>query len=493
MRVLASGTFQEVWEMLEGDEGPDFDAIGDPEDDTVEECRASLLTFLTRAVSRTDDIRVPTRVLEEIEFDYAPPLEPVLRMALAHGSADVRRAAARAAEDAIDQELAPAIEAQLEVEADPRVRRALVRALGSSGSRSSLPLLRRIAESEERLARHAAIEALCVIPDAGSVTILESFALAVPDGKLDLGGRITTALASWSDVPTALDALVTIGRTGPRLVAAQAMAALSSAGSGHPEALDAIASARAASGDQELADWARKLIEAVQTRPEIRNSQDRGHIPWATRGLPLAGWDISDDALRPPSFVAPSNGLATARCWEAPGFLSGNEIQDRLPAGTSITIIDDFEWGDESWLASIAPPRQCWLRESDVSETAPPATRAAAIELDVAPVDAESWAARTLEQRGSLQRLDDGPDVIGIRIEPASVDRETVAELVQVRRYADSSVIALALGRWLFEHAQEFAGDGDLGDGVPSEDPRWAKTNVARVNDEVERPDPSEP
>src|SRR5262245_48464979 len=93
---LVDGSIADVWELVESGELPDFDAIGDVEVETCSACRDVLLEKLTKALSRTDDDRIVTRILDELDFEDAPLLVPALQRALAHESTDVRLHALRA-------------------------------------------------------------------------------------------------------------------------------------------------------------------------------------------------------------------------------------------------------------------------------------------------------------------------------------------------------------------------------------------------------------
>ena len=474
--------------MLESEEGPDFDAIDDLEQESLSACRESLLAAIARAVSRADDPRIAARVLDEIDFTDLASFETVLRAALAHPSAGVRRHAARAASEAEDPMFAAAIEDRFEVEADEGVRRDLIRALARTGSRRFLPELRKIATSLDPVSREVALDALILLPDADSVELFESIAMGEASSDAVMLQQIVHTLATWKDIPTAGAALRKVGRTGPPDAAWQAIRELSNYEDGDLAALVEIASARS-DGDPQLRDAALRGIEFM-TSPEAPTrvafgcgAQSNGK---RFRGLPLASGSYEEFGTHT-VFVVPRGGEASARCWDAPGFMWPGEIRPRVPSGTSLVVWDEFSWQDETWFAVIEPRYLCWLPETDLSDEEPaPLEDDTVLDVDVTQDDAASWAARALEIRGWSTPLESEGEVVLLSLD-AIPNRETVAEMVRIRRLADSPAIELAIGRWLYANARWLDDDEELGSGIPDRDPRWAEP------DEEEDEPPTEP
>src|SRR5262245_16883117 len=80
MKILASGSIEEVWATLDSDQ-PSLYLLGT---DYAEECQPSLIAMVTRAVARKDDARIAARVLDELDFEQADALDSVLRTGLRH-------------------------------------------------------------------------------------------------------------------------------------------------------------------------------------------------------------------------------------------------------------------------------------------------------------------------------------------------------------------------------------------------------------------------
>ena len=480
MQVLARGSIEEVWGMLETGEGPSFEAIGDPNNDVLQSCRASLLTQLSRAVSRTDDVRIAARVVDEIQFDDEPLLRPVLIAALAHASADVRRHAACAAAEAEDPALASAVEERFLKEDDVAVRRDLMKALEATGSRRLLPELRAIATSGDADSRRVALDVLTSLPDVESVALLESVAMGRIDADSELTTQAVEALGRWRDIPGTNAAIRTIGRMGPADAASVAIATLSNPDYGDVAGLIEIASARETEDDRSLSEQAELAVESL-TSPEpsgdfrITSACGGGGVGTPSRELPLALWDTAGLGSVDNRYITPASGAQSSRCWDAPGFMWPGDIRPRIPSGTTVIIKDRFSWNGERWFVVISPADICWVPESELSEKEyDVADAGTALEFDVTMDDAQSWAARKLERSNWLTWLaaDDAIVELGLNADPS--DRGAVGALVRTRRDSDSPAIALAIGRWLFENARDFKGDKDLGDGIPHKDPRWA-------------------
>ena len=481
LRGLAQGTIQEVWEILETEKGPDFTAVGDPENESLQECRVSLLAKLSRAVARTDDARIAARIIDEIDFTGQPALERVLRVGLAHPSPDVRRHAARAAAEAEAPGLASAIEECFKLEADEGVRLDLIKALGATGSRRLLPELRAIAESGDAASRHVALVALMSLPDVESVAVLESIASDPFERDPDLATRVVETLASWRDIPGTNAAIRSIGRVGPTAAASAAIDELSNPAYGDLAGLAEIANARGKESDLALRTQAQSAIESL-TSPEDSNvtritlqcGGGRGGI--RVRALPLASWNGDGSEANEDRYVFPASGGASARCWDAPAFMWPGEIRPRIPSGTNVVIKDRFSWNGEGWSAVISPEHMCWLPDAELTEGSQAVPdEGTTLEVDVTIDDAQSWAARTLERGGWLTWLNAGDTIVELRLDADPSDREAIGALVRIRRNSDSPAIALAVGRWLYEHARGFAGDEELGEGIPQHDPQWAE------------------
>jgi hypothetical protein len=152
------------------------------------------------------------------------------------------------------------------------------------------------------------------------------------------------------------------------------------------------------------------------------------------------------------------------------------EIRSRIPSGTDVEIKDRFSWNGEGWSAVISPEHRCWLPDAELTEGSQAVPdEGTALEVDVTIGDAQSWAARALERGGWLTWLDAGDTIVELRLDADPPDREVVGALVRNRRDSDSPAIALAVGRWLYEHARGFSGDEELGKNIPQHDPQWGE------------------
>jgi hypothetical protein len=479
MQVLARGTIEEVWRILETEQRPDFEALGDPTDETLQDCRAFLLAQLSRAVSRTDDDRIAARVVDEIDFADKPLFRSVLMAALAHGSADVRRHAACAAAEAEDPTLASTVEERFLIESDSGVRRDLMRALEATGSRRLLPELRAIATSGDADSRRVSLEVLVSLPDVDSVALLESIAMGRFEAEPGLAARAVEALGRWRDIPGTNAAIRTVGRIGPADAASIAIATL-----GHPDygdvvGLAGIASARETEDDHSLSEQAQSAIGSLTSlgqSEEIRVTSSCGANSQVTpmRELPLELWDSMGLGSTDARYITPPSGARSSRCWDAPGLMWPGDIRARIPAGTSVSIEDGFSWNGDDWRVVISPEHVCWVPETELSDEwheVPDGTTA--FEFDVEMDDAQSWAARSLERGHWLTWLAVDDAIVELRLDADPSDREAVGMIMRIRRDSDSPAIALAIARWLFEHAQNFSEDEDLAEGIPHSDPRW--------------------
>jgi hypothetical protein len=479
MQVLARGTIEEVWRILETEQGPDFEALGDPTDETLQTCRAFLLAQLSRAVSRTDDNRIAARVVDEIDFAGTPLLRSVLMAALAHVSADVRRHAACAAAEAEDPTLASTVEERFLIESDSGVRRNLMRALEATGSRRLLPELRAVATSGDADSRRVALEVLASLPDVESVALLESIAMGRFEAEPGLAARAVEALGRWRDIPGTNAAIRTVGRIGPNDAASIAIATL-----GHPDygdvvGLAGIASARGIEEDHSLSEQAQSAIGSLTSLGQSEEMSvtsscgARGQFT-PMRELPLALWDTTGLGSTDDQYITPASGARSSRCWDGPGFMWPGEIRARIPSGAQVFIQDGFLWNGDDWRVVISPEHLCWVPETELSKERHDVPEGkTALEFDVAMDDAQSRAARSLERGNWLTWLAVDDAIVELRLDADPCDREAVGAIMRIRRDSDSPAIALAIGRWLFEHAQNFSKDEDLAEGIPHSVPRW--------------------
>lgn len=473
VQVLARGTIDEVWAMFDSEERPDFSAIGLPNGEALRDCRDALLTSLTRAVTRTDDARIAARCLDEIDFQAFRTWEPVVRAGLAHASPSARRHAARAADRAADAMFAAAVEERFQIERDPGVRRDLMKALASTGSRKFLPELREIARTADPIDRIVALDAVLSLPDRDSIDLLESMVMNDEPRDADAISEIVNRLASWKDVPEARAALVRIGRSGPDGAAAHVIRVLGSRPGGDLTALTEIANARSGDDDASLRGAALGAIAFMTSEKNFTSFSCGAAVGVGKyRGLPLATGNWSEFQDRE-FFVVPREGGTSARCWDAPGFMWPHDIRPRVPTGTSLYVVDEFSWQGDTWFSVLDPEFHCWMPEYDLSNEDPAAPEdEASLDVDVTTQDAISWSARSLAMRGWLTWLDSTDETVGLRLD-AIPDRETIVELVRIRRLSDSPAIALAIDRWLYANADWLEDDEDLGSAIPDEDPRW--------------------
>jgi HEAT repeat protein len=478
MQVLVRGTIEDVWRALETKQGPDLSALGDPEAETLQNCRPFLLAQLSRAVSRTDDVRIAARVVDAIDFADKPLLGPVLTAALAHGSSDVRRHAACAAATAEDPTLAPVVEERFMIETDAGVRRDLMRALEATKSRRLLPELRTIATSGDAESRSVALKVLASLPDVDSVALFESVAMGQFDGEPGLAAQAVEALGLWRDIPGTNAAIRAVGRFGPADAARAAIATLSDPDYGDVVGLAEIASARKTADDRSLSDQAQSAIGSLTSpeRAERITLSCGGRITGIpVRQLPLALWETTGLDSIDDQYVTPASGGLSSRCWDAPGFMWLGEIRARIPSGTAVIVKDGFSWNGEDWRAVISPEQMCWVPKTELSEEEHGVSdEQTALEFDVGTDDAQSWAARSLERGNWLTWLAADDAIVELRLDANRSDREAVGALVRIRRDSDSPAITLAIARWLFEHAQNFSEDKEWGAAIPNRDPRWS-------------------
>jgi hypothetical protein len=473
MRTLERGTIEEVWTLLEGKDRLQNPVFADPNSVGAGKCDASLLSALTRAISRRDDPRIPARILDEVPpFDAATAFGPVLRAALAHDSPDVRRHAARLIERTGDPKLAAIVEERFAIEKDVRARPDLIAALAATGSRRFLPELRRMARSDEDPAsRSAARNAVLALPDADSVELVES--LALNDVVHDVEAIDT--LARWREIPAANEALRHIGRVGPASAALFAIDRLGRPDYEDTDALLEIANARSSPDDGAVRDRALQLVASLTSDVKTFSvtfscGAGRGGV---YRALPLATANLHhlENAAR---YVSPPPGHATSRCWDSPGLMWPAELRPRVPAGADLWVEDTFARDGEPWYAVISPEHLCWMPGSELLSQDPAVVvDTPFLEVDLSVVVAGSATARMLERRGWLTWLDFEDELATARFEADPSKREVIQELLQARQQADDPAIALLLGRWLYSFARGYADDEELGKSIPQIDPRW--------------------
>jgi hypothetical protein len=415
MKILERGTIDEVWTLFEEDDEPDFDAIGDPEDDTLADCRDALVRSLVRAVERRDDIRIPARILDEMDFDGLPALAPVLRAAFAHRSPEIRRRAARNIAAAIDSTWATIVEDQFATESNEGVRRDLITALVAVDSRRFIREIGEAARGPDPASRHVALDALMEMPREESITELEAFALTQNDESDDLDDVID-ALGRWKDEPGARDALRRIEASGPEAAAQRVHAIFEPP---DPETIIFHTSC------------------AVSTGPPPRS-------------LPLDSTmsrEFEDKLL----YVDPDDDGDTARCWDAPGYMWPGQIRPRVVRGTELHVDDEFLWKGQVWYAVFWPanPGFCWMPARDVDDDEMEEVESSAIEVDVLAADAGSWLAMVLQSQGWLVRLDEDERLATIGIDADAEDPGAVSALTKLAELGEPSSIADAIKAWL--------------------------------------------
>jgi HEAT repeat protein len=489
---LADGSIGDVWAIVEAGELPDFNAIGEVDDETFERCRDGLLDKLTKVLSRKDDDRVVARILDEMDFDNAPALSAALRSVLRHSSPNVRRHAFRAVTSAANPSLAVEVEARFELERDGRVRRELIRALTATNSRRYLAELRELAQGSDLQLRQVALQAVLDLPDTASVPMLAEIASFPSPGDEEQAEKITTALSGWAGVTGVEEALLRIGRDGPEQVAPLAITGLAERGVDALGELEAIANARERAGETVLAELARTTIRSVQEHGGEETVSIKiacGGGGQQVRALPLAsgdGDDLSDSRVL---IVSPADGNDTARCWDAPGFMWSGQIRPRIRAGTELTIFDEFVWGEESWLAGLSVDNLCWLREADLAagvEQHGTQNAVAAYEFDVPTAEAYSWAVGKLAHRGWVSLRSDDEFVATLRLAIEKPFREDVAALIDIRREANAPAVIAAIDRWLWLYASAWKDDDELGFAIPNGDPFWKVENNNEDEDQGE-------
>ncbi|HJQ96935.1 MAG TPA: hypothetical protein VJ826_01415, partial [Candidatus Polarisedimenticolaceae bacterium] len=314
MRILERGTIEEVWTAFEEGEEPDFDGIGEPDYEPLAECRVALVRSLVRAVDRRDDIRIPARILDEIDFDLAPALEPVLQAGLRHRAPEIRRRAARAVTDAEDLDWAGVVEERFAIETDEGVRRDLMTALAMMESRRFVREIGEIAAGADLASMRIAVDALTALPvEEDSVSALERFALMQEDDSQELLAVID-ALGESTDIPHARDLLRRIEESGPT----------------------------------DAARRAGKLLDPPDAETMSVTFSCGGGSGVPSRALPLATGNFREfeDLL---FYVDPDDGELTARCWDAPGFMWPDDLRPRVDIGTAVRVNDEFVWKGQPW------------------------------------------------------------------------------------------------------------------------------------------------
>jgi len=460
-RMLSRGTIDEVWEVF-GSGALDFGAVVDPSNALYDDCRDDVVARLVKSVSRTDDTRIPARVISGIKLDDDDAHERILRAALRHPSPDVRRRAARAIGASGIATLAPLIEERFEGEADEGVRRDFMSALGAVESRRYLREIQDAARWGDPATRRVAIRALLMLPDEASVPILEDEALASPDDGSNHTVGIVLALMSWSEVPSARSAIYEIGRRGPARAAEEVIRQLSDPEHPDIEALSDIADARFAPEDRSLRDQALSSVFSLQ-HPDsgtVTVSFSCGSSAAGSRDLPLVSgsFDEFDGDVR---IVSPADGGETARCWDAPGYMWPGEIRPRLPIGANGWIMDAFSWEGERWLALAGVGGECWLPETDLTRDDVPEVDDPALEIDLTAEETLSRSVGLLEREGFLTWIDSRGDLRTARVMADLAKEDVAAALVRIYRKTEPDRVRDALGEWLSENIADFEPDED--------------------------------
>jgi len=408
-----------------------------------------------RAVSRTDDTRIPARILTELHFDGRPESQSVLSAGLRHPSSDVRRRAARALGASASAALAPLVEERFGVETDEGVRRDLMAALGDVRSRRYLAELRAASQFADPATRRVALRSLMAVPEDASVAVLKDEALD-PDNSLGLAVPIVRSLFSWSSVPSAHVALVDIGRRGPREIATYVIREFGDSEHADIEALYAIANVRTEALDRDLNDFALKLIQSLQGDSKTEKvTFSCGFESSPSRRLPLATGN-EDEFGRDFVVVTPADGRKSVRCWDAPGYMWPAEIRPRLLEGAEGWALDEFSWGGERWLAVIADFAICWVPQRDVGTEEIEESEEPVLDLDMTVEDAQSPIVAALERADLLSWLESEGDLLTARIASRLDDPEAADAVVRIYREGDPGAIRLALGTWLENNLDDF-------------------------------------
>ena len=484
--VLEEGTFEAKWLLLDH-ELPGVNGLSDLQNTALAECRDRAIGSMLNALRHDSDDRIVARVMDGIDWKNVRTFDDFLVQALDNPSPNLRRRAAGVIADVGIAAALPQIERRWETEDVEWVRPALARAIGTLGDGSRVEEFNRLACGDPGMLANAAAEAIIRWRRPESVPTLEAVA------RRDNGyaGYIAIdALAEWSDMPVAADAILRLALSEDERVSDLVVSKMIDDNVStewltrvqrlgrNPGAVEQVTSELERRGDQ--IESIRFRCGGVHVEPE--------------RALPLlsgAGGYADYGSFRARS----TPGHATVRCWDGPAVFSSQHMHRRVPDGARVYVADVFAWRDELWYACGSQTDVCWIpadalipvEDYDLGEPA------ADIELDV-PVDAlAAEGFRRAERIGFATTFDETPDVVGVRFDAPTGDREMILNILETRDRSEGPARE-AIDDWLTRNEGAWVRDLEISTRIHLRTAREPSREEVDGSEDSDDPDhPEEP
>ena len=485
LRRLTTGSFEEQWALLD-EELPGIGKLSDMPDEFLP-CRDAALHAIFRFLRTERDERVVCRVMDQINWDDDGPLRAYVTKALSDDSPNVRRRAAGAIAAMQANQPVAELSRLWRAETRPWVRSTVAVALGNAGVGSVLGDFHAHIRTGDLVLGFASLTAVTKLYNPRSVPVLASVA---GSSESPLQHFATTTLFEWNGVEGVDDALTTLALSEDDSVATSIISAISSKRS---DALDLLRTIQRRA-DSELhpaaASAATRAIE-VLTYPERFQTTTFGCGFVVDRGrrLPLTR-HVEGDAFDFGVFVAtPSEGHATLRCWDGPGYWNPAHLHSRVLSGEALRAMDVFEWDGETWYAAFTGDGECWLAAGQLAEAQDDvdeeemsddealdddAPELSTIEFDIATSELSSQAMNRALHIGFATLFDDDGKVTGVRLDASDASRDQIVRILDTRDIAEGEV-AKHIDRWLVDNAGAWIGNPELG----------SRIQAAKVRSEV--------
>jgi HEAT repeat protein len=507
-------------------------ASGSPDEDDVSSGDDPVDTLITYLGFEHDEW-ISRRLLESLDGLYAPAIDRLFRAALDSGSVNLASRAVLRLAATEDPDSTPLLEALWKDGVPDWLEPDLIAALANQHSRCCIADFMRLARDDDHALRLAAIEALGTLADPEAIPVL---ARATRDGRPADRAAAIQALAAWPDSDEAFGAVLSAGRASEPALRSAAVDALGrmhrpegdallidilDAPPGDPDLRPQAAEALEGSDHPDASPALVRLLHRLHPWQDVwlahnilrvlHNRDDVAALTWLqdldpTIAGTLAGElpdlidylgrDRSDSAAtivvttscmlslssapddEDAWHVVPPGRLGSIRCWEAPDIAGDPEIDERIPAGTTVSIEDHFERPGVSWVeVNGTDAAWCWvpldfLAPGPGTPATPPRPGSALRhEADIASGEVDRLPVLAAIEAGLIEVIepdDTGAGVTGVAIiiDPADARRLALLKsILGCRQPTLSEAVS-----WMLDALDDAAWAENLLDGVDLDD-----------------------
>jgi hypothetical protein len=452
LTILATGDVAARWEVA-AETGGRFKAL-DSRSISDEE-RDRIVEELRRYFRHEEDEWISLLLLELLDSRNWRTLGPLYLDVLAGPSPNLRWWIFKRLSDLQEPEAVPLLEQAWPGERRPWAKRDLIHALAWNHSSRYIEEFRNLAAGDDPSLSSAAIGAIVVLEDAGSVSLLADLAREGTDWQKR---EAADALSIAPESPLALAALLDATDDGDWRTRGCAVRSL--AGRSEPIAMARALAVVLTDPETEVHKWGANILVSSRWDPVIqevirraprRLEDDRDTVERQILAImdhlavPPAKPSAGEERSRGPAVrdsrcvyfspgelvpddpqavrASPPQGMGSTRCFLHPGFEGDPRDQSRVPRGTLLLVEDHFEGRDGPWVdvSGLSTPRRCWVPAARVVKPwgeAPPKEKDGILEhdFDLAADDLEDPYFIALKEAGMARIIEPGEGSVGVSL-----------------------------------------------------------------------------